>query len=392
MRIFFNLNICPGRYQRPGCKQDRSWWILWILILSIAGSNFCYGGTMLDNVNKKKMTTWIVERDMPQSRNLVPILNRSILVAAGDGSTAEATYSVNWKLAGINVKKGPFWPVYGEKARMGVPIIVPEGFPCPEPGVLGEPVLEKKNGDVLLSWSANGLTPGQGFAVHSDIYLGPPDMFHTDSGLRFGDILVETEYQVKTVEPSQGDSNKTQTVTLECKLTLKNTGKYRVAALEFTYFFPRALLDNTTGEEIPILENFRFLVQGFMDSNPMDLLVSDGLARPAWGPRCVLRQEVLEPGEVISLFFQAEGERKVNAKEEVLIVPLVSLVARTPARYWPSAEIAITPPGKVEYSDYTHFNLVTADSRLFRLGKKGDPVQVETSSPVVLQYLGKGNE
>jgi hypothetical protein len=68
--------------------------------------------------------------------------------------------------------------------------------------------------------------------------------------------------------------------------------------------------------------------------------------------------------------------------------PLVSLVARVPARFWPSSEVQVEPPGRVHYADYTHFNLVVADSRLFRLTSDG--ARVEFSSPEVRRSLGTG--
>ncbi|MCK4762647.1 MAG: hypothetical protein KAW12_10660 [Candidatus Aminicenantes bacterium] len=315
---------------------------------------------------------WIVERDMPQSRNLVPILNRSILVASGPGVPAKCT--IRWQLKKINIEPGPFWPVFGGRAKMGAPVSVPENFPCREPRTLEKPQIIQKEQEALLQWAGIELADGEGAAVYADTYLGPADMYHTGSGLRFGDIEIETEYRGQTPGPGQ--------VGLQCKITIRNKSDTPVDALDFSFFFPRALLDNKTGAGIPLIKDFAYAAEGFSDSRPLDLLISDGLARPAWGPRCVLKRDSLAPGESISCSLTVTGKL---LEEVVLIVPLVSLVARTPARYWPSAQVEISPPGKVNYADYTHFNVVVADSRLFRLSSSG--AAVEASSPVVLAAL-----
>lgn len=340
-----------------------SWSLAWIFVLS---------GSMMMTCNPVESNIWIVERDMPQTRNLVPILNRTTLIAAGPGPAATCT--INQPVQEMHIKEGPFWPKFGSKARMGLPVLVPEDFPCREPQVLETPLINKKDTEVLLQWKDIKLSQGQGAAVHSDTWLGPPDMYHTGQGLGFGDILVITEYQAQ-----QGTEN---SITLTCRITLQNKHSEPVEALDFSFFFPRALLDNETGQEIPLLEDFSFIAQGFSDSHPLDLLICDGLGRGAWGPRCTILKESLEPGKSVDCSLQVKG--KITGKE-VVIVPLVSLEARVTARYWPSSRIEISPPGKVHYSDYTHFNLVVADSRLFRLAP--GKTTVEASSSLVRQFL-----
>lgn len=322
--------------------------------------------------NPAESNIWIVERDMPQTRNLVPILNRTTLVAAGPGPAV--TCAVNQQVQEIHIKQGPFWPKFGSNARMGLPVLVPDDFPCREPRLLETPLINRKDTEVILQWADIKLAQGQGAAVHSDTWLGPPDMYHTSQGLAFGDILVITEYQARL---DSGNS-----VTLTCHITLQNKHSEPVQAIDFSFFFPRALLDNETGQEIPLLEDFSFTAQGFSDPHPLDLLICDGLGRGAWGPRCTILKESLEPGK--SLVCSLEVKGKIPARE-VIIVPLVSLVARIAARYWPSSRIEIKPPGKVHYSDYTHFNLVVADSRLFRLAP--GKITVEASAPLVRQFL-----
>jgi hypothetical protein len=333
---------------------------------------FASSGSMMIRCTPAESNIWIVERDMPQTRNLVPILNRTTLVAAGPGPSATCT--INQQVREIHIKEGPFWPRFGGKARMGLPVLTPDDFPCREPHVLETPLISRKDTEVLLQWKDIKLAQGEGAAVHCDTWLGPPDMYHTGQGLAFGDILAITQYR------AQLDSG--NSVTLTCRITLQNKHSEPVQAIDFSFFFPRALLDNETGREIPLLEDFSFTAQGFSDSQPLDLLICDGLGRGAWGPRCTILMESLEPGKSVDCLLQVKG--KITGKE-VVIVPLVSLVARISARYWPSSRIEISPPGKVHYSDYTHFNLVVADSRLFRLAS--GKATVEASSPLVRQFL-----
>lgn len=336
--------------------------LLWIFVL----------GSMMVTCHPPESNTWIVERDMPQTRNLVPILNRTTMVAAGPGPAATCT--VSQKVEEIHIKQGPFWPKFGSQARMGLPVLVPGDFPCREPRLLETPQVERKNNEVFLQWKDIRLTQGEGVAIHSDTWLGPPDMYHTAQGLAFGDILVNTDYQA---QPGKGNS-----VILTCRITLQNKHSEPVQGIDFSFFFPRALLDNETGQEIALLEDFSFTAQGFSDSQPLDLLISDGLGRGAWGPRFTVLKESLEPGKSIDCSLQVKG--KIPGRE-IIIVPLVSLTARVTARYWPSSQVEINPVGKVHYSDYTHFNLVVADSRLLRLAP-GKAV-VEASSPLVREFL-----
>jgi hypothetical protein len=340
-----------------------SWSLVWVFVLS---------SSMMITCNSAESNIWIVERDMPQTRNLVPILNRTTMVAAGPGSAATCT--INQQVEEIHIKQGPFWPKFGSKARMGLPVLVPEDFPCREPHILGNPQTNRKGREVLLQWTDIKLTPGQGAVVHSDTWLGPADMYHTGQGLRFGDIQVITEYQAH-----KGKGN---TVTLTCRITLRNKHSEPVQAIDFSFFFPRALLDSETGLEIPLLEDFSHTARGFSDPQPLDLLICDGLGRGAWGPRCTVIKESLEPGKSLVCSLQVKG--KIPGRE-VVIVPLISLAARITARYWPSSRVEISPPGNVHYSDYTHFNLVVADSRLFRLAP--GRTAVEASSPLVRQFL-----
>jgi hypothetical protein len=294
------------------------------------------------------------------------------LIAAGPGPAATCT--INQPVQEMHIKEGPFWPRFGSKARMGLPVLVPDGFPCREPRVLETPLISKTDKEIILQWKDIKLSQGDGAAVHSDTRLGPPDLYHVSQGLSFGDILVITDYQAHL------DSD--NSVTLTCRLTLQNKHTEPAQGIDFSLFFPRALLDNETGQEIPLLENFSYTAQGFSDPQPLDLLICDGLGRGAWGPRCTLLKDSLEPGKSLDCSLQVKG--KIPGKE-VVIVPLVSLVARISARYWPSSRIEIQPPGNVHYSDYTHFNLVVGDSRLFRLAP--GKASVEASSPLVRQFL-----
>jgi len=250
--------------------------------------------------------------------------------------------------------------------------------------------------DVLLKWTGIRLSEGRGVAVHGDVLLGPPDMFHTDRGLRFGDIDVRTDYRVEREKGGR--------VRVGCGLTIENGREAKAAeGFEFAFFFPRALLNKETGGEVPLLDGFAYEARGFADTRPLDLLITDGLGRAAWGPRCSVSRERLGPGETVSCSFEATGRAKAaDGESEVVIVPLVSLVARVGSRYWPSSVVEIRPPGKTHYSDYTHFNLVVADSRLFRIasGEASDKTStgetkaaaVEPSSSLVRQILARRSE
>jgi hypothetical protein len=348
----------------------------------IGSLSFLLGALMITGCQDFGSDIWIVERDIPQTRNLIPVLNRTTLVAAGPGGPA--TCSVTWNLPETSVRKGRFWPEFGARAQMGLPVVTPEGFPDPNPRVLKAPEIQVEGDRAILSWKEIKLRPGEGAAVHAATWLGPPDLFHTTEGLAFGDIRLETRYEAKVGDGATGEGT---SVTLVCRLSLKNTHLLPVEDLEFSFFFPRALLDNKTGEEIPILNSFTYQAAGFSDTAPLDLLISDGLGRGAWGPRFVWKARRLDPGE--SRVFSVEVTGTI-AGGEILVVPLVSIVARIQARYWPSSEVEVTPPGRVHYSDYTHFNLVVADSRLFRI-KRGE-ANVEASSPEVRKQLGTGLE
>ncbi|NIM12903.1 MAG: hypothetical protein GTO45_12320 [Candidatus Aminicenantes bacterium] len=339
-------------------------------------------GCMTMSFAAEESNTWIVERDMPQTRNLIPVLNRTTLIASGPGVPAECTVIRHVKE--LNIKKGPFWPAYGKYARMSAPVLVPEDFPCREPRVLDAPQITGRGEDVQLKWSNIKLMDGEGVVIHTDTWLGPPDMYHTDKGLNFGDIAVDTNYTARLAQETGTDGHAVS-VLFTCKITVTNRHSEPAESVEFSFLFPRALMDNKTGQEIPLLEEFTYTAKGFSDPEPLDLLVCDGLARPAWGPRCLVTRKHLGPGERFTCLLTVKG--KITGGE-VLIVPLVSLMGRIPARYWQSSEIEITPPGKLHYSDYTHFNLVVADSRLFRVSTH--KVSVEPSSPVVLQFLGTG--
>ncbi len=347
--------------------------------VAIGSVGFILGALLITACHRVEPDIWVVERDVPQTRNLIPVLNRSILLAAGPG--AAATCGVTWRLAEPNVRKGAFWPEFGTRARMGLPVFIPEGFPAPEPRVLEGPETILEGEEAVLRWSHIELEANDGVAIHATTWLGPPDMFHTREGMSFGDIHVDTAYEATVRDVGNGS----ESVTLTCRLTLRNTHSEPVEGLEFAFFLPRALLDNTTGGEIPLLESFAYRAEGFSDAVPLDLLIIDGLGRGAWGPRFTVQRDSLGAGESISCFVEATG---MILEGEALIVPLVSLVARVQARYWPSSEVEVNPPGEIHYSDYTHFNLVVADSRLFRL-KKGE-ARVETSSPEVRRFLGTG--
>lgn len=326
-----------------------------------------------------KPEVWVVERDIPQSRNLIPVLNRTTLVAAGPGEAASC--GVTWRLSEPSVRTGRFWPEFGNRAKMGLPVLTPEGFPAPEPRVLEAPVITIDGNEAVLRWPGIDLGPGESAAIHSSTWLGPPDMYHTEEGLAFGDIRVDTDYEVVEGKPGE----EANSAVLICRITLTNTHPQPVEDLEFAFFFPRALLDDRTGGEIPLLGSFAVRSEGFSDPDPVDLLISDGLGRGAWGPRFSSRKERIGGGESVSYLVEATGTILEGGS---LIVPLVTLVARIQARYWPSSVVEVFPPGEIHYSDYTHFNLVVADSRLFRL-KRGE-ARVEASSSEVRRSLGTG--
>ena len=350
--------------------------------LSIPSMVLLMGAFLITACRPGEPEIWVVERDVPQTRNLIPVLNRTTVVAAGPGEAA--TCAVTWELPEASVRKGRFWPEFGSSARMGMPVILPQGFPDPEPRVLEAPEIDVEGKGAVLSWKGINLRPGEGAVAHAATWLGPPDLFHTAEGLAFGDIRVETRYEAKIAEKPTGEE---EWVALECRISLTNTLALPVEDLEFAFFLPRALLDTATGGEISLLGSFAYRARGFSDSAPLDLLISDGLGRGAWGPRFVWKAGRLEAGESRAFTVAATG---TIGEGEVLVVPLVSLVARLPARYWPSSEVQVDPPGRVHYSDYTHFNLVVADSRLFRLGRDG--VRVESSSAGGRRFLGTGLE
>ena len=337
------------------------------------------GGFLMTVCTPAGSEVWIVERDVPQTRNLIPILNRTTVITSGPSE--KVICALNWKLREPNVRKGRFWPEFGSRARMALPISVPDNFPVIEPRILDKPEISIAGEDAVLRWSPIELEANSGAVAHADVWLGPPDMYHTADGLRFGDIVIETDYAIEI--PGEGSDS----VKIVCRLTLRNTHSEPVEGLEFAFFFPRALLDTETGSEIPLVGSFRYEAQGFSDPYPLDLLISDGLGRGAWGPRFTIEREKLNPGESHSCSVEVTG---TILEDEALIVPLISLVARIQARYWASSEIEVSPTSHVHYSDYTHFNLVIADSRLFRF-KDGNET-VEMSSPEVRQYLGTGQK
>lgn len=346
---------------------------------SVLGVGILAGVLSIMTCQTGKPEVWVVERDIPQSRNLIPVLNRSTLVAAGPGEAASC--AVTWRLSEPNIRSGRFWPEFGKRAKMGLPIIIPEGFPAPEPRVLEAPVITIDGNDAVLRWPGIDLGPGEGAAIHASTWLGPPDMYHTERGLAFGDIRLDTDYEVVEGNPDEEASS----ATLICRITLTNVHPQPVEDLEFAFFFPRALLDDLTGGEIPLIGSFAVRAEGFSDSEPVDLLISDGLGRGAWGPRFSSRKERVASGESVSYLVEATGTILEGGS---LIVPLVTLVARIQARYWPSSEVEVIPHAGIHYSDYTHFNLVVADSRLFRL-KRGE-ARVEASSSEVRRSLGTG--
>ena len=342
---------------------------------SFRGIGFLMGALLFSACHMSESEIWVVERDIPQTRNLIPVLNRTILIAAG--REGAVTCTVSWRLPEANTRKGPFWPEFGFRAQAGLPVWLPEGFPDPAPRVLGAPEIANEGEDAILRWPGIELRPGKGAAIYAETWLGPPDMYHAASGLAFGDIRVDSEYSAAI----QGAAS----VSLSCRFVLRNTFSEPLEGLEFAFFFPRALLDNETGGEIPLLGSFACRTEGFSDSAPLDLLITDGLGRAAWGPRSAVRLDRLEAGQSVACHVDVTGKM---LEGEVLIVPLVSFVGRIRSRYRPSSEVAVTPPSRVHYSDFTHFNLVIADSRLFRIGN--GLADVEASSPEVRRALGTG--
>ncbi len=309
---------------------------------------------------------WIVERDMPGSRNLIPILNRATFV----GIEGEGTYkcSIEQPLTSEIAPKSPFWPAFGSKARMNDPVRVPDGFPAPEPRLLPEP----KENDGSLKWSDITVLGGTSVAAYSDTYLGPPDLFHSKSGHRFGSIAVLTEYDVK--------KHRNGVAKLTCRIHIVNHSKEDVEKLEFGLFFPRALLDNLTGQEIPLLKAPRIRAEGLSDE-PLDLLICDGIARPAWGYRCVNRfaEFAAKAKHTINITVEAEPDG------DCLVIPVVTLRAKVPARFWPSSQVALDNSIPVQYDDYTHFNVVLGDSRCFRF--EGKEATVERASQLLRDQL-----
>jgi len=278
------------------------------------------------------------------------------VVAADDPVSSVA---ITQSLPAARAVTGPFWPVYGERARMGLPIRTPPGFPATTTALLGPPQVTGTDDTVDLTWHTPPFGGPTAVAVASDTLLGPPDLFHTERGMAFGELAVLEDYRV--------DRRRGGTVEVTCKTTLANGGSAPLTDLEYALFVPRALMDPLTGEERPLMTEATVSARNVTDGEPLPLLVCDGLARAAWGWRCVVRLASFAPGARHTFSVHVRG-RPVDG---AVIIPVVTLVAVTPARFWPSSTVTFDAPRTVVYDDYTHFNVVVADSRAVHLTSQG---------------------
>jgi len=312
---------------------------------------------------------FVVERDMPGSRNLIPIVNRTTMVGLVSGESVDVR--ISQMLPSGRCSSGPHWPAFGDRARMSIPVDVPEGFPL-DITDLGQPEILERNGATELRWTQKELEPATSIAVMSDTFLGPPDIYHTASGQRFGDLVL-----IERIRATQLGVSSSLTFTVMAV----NRGESAIDGLELALFVPHALLDYETGGKQPLLLDPEIRTRG-LDDAPIEFLISDGLARPAWGYRAVVRREQLAPGESLRFSMTIEGEVLHDEK----IVPLVNYVGRAYSRHLPSSEVTLSRPLRISYHDYTHFNLVVSSSRFVELKKDGQS-RVRASAPLLREVL-----
>ncbi|MYN19731.1 hypothetical protein GTP81_23585 [Rugamonas sp. FT107W] len=268
----------------------------------------------------------VFERDLIQTRNFIPVINHSTVVAnPGD---ADLALIIRSPIPAELDRAGPFWPRFGPDATTastsgGVPAALANLART----VLGLPE-RMSGGQAGYEWRS--VVDGK-HALVADYtnYFGRPDAFVSGPGqLQLLDLHVRSRFTASRQQDEQ---------VLTMEIELDNTGPRRLGGLQFRLCFPETVID--AAQQTRRLWSVRaHRVQG--DAVYSSVGHVDGLGRRVvTGHAATLTADTLAPGERRSFTLTLSGAPP--EREDVLFPSFLIgfFEAEGGPRLWPASTV-----------------------------------------------------
>ena len=295
----------------------------------------------------------IVERDIPQTRNLVPIVNHEVMVV--NLSDEELEIDIKSPFPKELYVRSKFYPAFGETSLIAAPVYAPYEIEVSDYTILESPSIEVKEEDVIYSWRNVKIPAGEAVIAQYDNYFGDVNQYYTEEGLKIFELAVHTSHSAELED---------QSVSLTLNYDLENKGEEDIEYLVFDAFLPYKL--HLKVEEVELLEITEISASPEVElSAPM---ICDGFGTPANGKDAFVNAEKLSQGEHLEFFLKVRGIKRLDKGE---IYPLLTIRCRIRGeQIWPPTVIEFEKELKVESFYYNECSLVIGDSKLFKLGPK----------------------
>lgn len=308
----------------------------------------------------------VVERDLLQTRNFVPVINHSTVVSNLDD--ADLALTIRSPVPPELDRSGPFWPRFGSDAVAGSASMAGGARTLPDElarSVLGKP--ERMSGTQGgYEWRA-AVGGKHALVAGYTNYFGAPDAFAASpERLQLLDLQIGSRFSM---------SHRQDLLVLTVEIELANTGARPLSALQFKLCFPETVID--AAQQTQRLWSVRaHRVQG--DAVYSSVGHVDGLGRRvAAGHAASLTVDALAAGERRRFALELSG---VLLERDDVLFPsyLVGFVeAEGGRRIWPASVVLSSSAAAPERRYYREAAMLLPAPRRYAIhGMEADVVAV----------------
>lgn len=311
-------------------------------------------------VSKKQTASIIVvERDVPQTRvGFDPIINHEALVANLSDKTIKVTIESPIPRGLYVVKK--FFPVFGQKSLLPIPMEFPEKVAVSKYTVLEHPVVVTKKGETVFRWKDVPLAPKEAAIAQYDNYAGSLSQFYTGGGISVLGLDILSTYKTSAIDGGNG-------VVFDLSYEIQNRGSEEMKDIFMDLILPDTVYNGEGKSPVQLFEMADAVASPGIKI--IKGLLGDGFGKVAEGPIFTVKIDSIKPGTSQSFWMKVIGK---NPKKEGKSYPLISFQGRTQGHpLWPPTKVKSPSKLTVTRFSYQYANVILPDKRLFSFEPTG---------------------
>ncbi len=320
--------------------------------------------TQTDEAQSTQPSILVIERDVPQTRNFVPVINHEAMIV--NLSEEDLTIDIKSPVPKELYVIGEFYPAFMEMSLLSEPRYYPYEVEISDYTLLDRAAIEENDEEVIFHWRGVRIAPGKAVIAQYDNYFGDVTQFYREDGLALFDLFIHTSYSA---------SFQSGEALFALSYDMENRGKEDMEFVEFRLFFPDITFLGEENAPTKMVEVTELSVSPNVE--PYRGFICDGFGNTAEGTIFPVSVGRLKPEEHYKFFVKVKGIKKMERGE---IYPLVTVRYRMAGeRIWPPTIVSSEKSLEMKNFYYHYPSLVFPDRKLFKLGPKSVEV-VESKS------------